>query len=77
MKIESTLSKLTETDKRQIRYQIAQLLRTRPNYIYIDRVEATDKPNEKKVYVVYKDYYRYGGLVREGSIVQIWAEVGQ
>ena len=63
--------KLTEEEKRKLRYRIAVIQRTKPQYVYVETQAEEVNEHDKKVYATVK-YYRVGVLVRDGHIIQTW-----
>ena len=61
---------MTEKERKKLCYIIALAIRTKPSYIYIERInEVTEK--EREVYVTYKGF-RYGALVCGNLVLRTW-----
>ena len=65
--------RLTDTEWKQIRQQIASLLQTRTSAVWLDRAELTGNADEKEVYATAKGF-SYGALVQKGKVVYMWRE---
>ena len=62
---------MTETEKKKIRFQIAQIERTRPNLVWIDRVE-NEQDGTQKVYGTARGF-KIGCTVKDGRVDKIFA----
>ena len=61
---------MTETERKKWSYQIATVLRTKPMYLYIERVEQVSE-SEKNVFVTYKGN-KIGALMRRDEVIRTW-----
>ena len=62
---------MTETEKKKIRFQIAQIERTKPCFVWIER-EETLSETEKKVYAKVKGF-KVVANVKNGRVEKIFA----
>ena len=64
---------MTESEAKKIRFQIAQIERTKPCFVWIEREETVNE-TEKKVYAKVKGS-KIGCYVKDGRVEKIFAVV--